>query len=101
MDLTITRFVLFEGQGPLKAFCDLCIGGVLLIRGIRVIAGRKGLFVSMPRQQSRNGKWYDSVVPLTKSCRAQIQQAVLEAFESYHLVGAVQRDGASNAVRLP
>jgi stage V sporulation protein G len=64
----------------LKAFCDIAIGDWLLIRGIRVIDGKDGLFVSMPRQQSGNGKWYDSVVLRSQTVRQAIAQAVLAEF---------------------
>ncbi len=84
MSFTITRFVKFDGDGALKAFCDVSVKDILLIKGVRVIIGRNGPFVSMPRQQGRNGKWYDSVVPLTKETRLKLIQAVLEAFEASH-----------------
>lgn len=84
MQLKITRFVRSEGESDLKAFCDVCVGDLLLIRGVRVVQGRQGPFVSMPRQQGKNGKWYDSVVPLDKGIRTRLSQAVLEA---YHACG--------------
>lgn len=82
MDCAITRFVRFEGQGSLKAFCDVAVGELLLIKGIRVVEGRSGPFISMPRQQSKNGKWYDSIVPLKAEVKEQIRRLVLEAFEA-------------------
>ena len=56
-DLRVKRMVVFEGEGSLKACCDLAIGNLFLIRGVRVIEGKRGLFVSMPRQQGKDGKW--------------------------------------------
>ena len=81
MKALVTRCVRSDGDGAVKAFCDVAIENVLLIKGVRVVVGKHGPFVSMPRQLSRNGKWYDSVVPLTKELRTQLQQAVLEAFQ--------------------
>ena len=83
MEFKITRFITCESNGSLKAFCDVAAGERLLIRGIRVVQGRKGPFVSMPRQQSRNGKWYDSVVPVSKHVRAELSRIVLEAFYAH------------------
>ena len=82
MHYTITRFVKFEGLGSLKAFCDVSISDLFLIKGIRVVEGRTGHFVSMPRQQGRGGKWYDSVVPLRKETKAELSRIVLEAFHA-------------------
>ena len=80
----ITRFVKSDGEGPLRAFCDVAVGNLVLIRGIRVVKGRNGHFISMPRQLSKTGKWYDSVVPLTREVKIKIQQAVLDAFEAHN-----------------
>ena len=97
MYFLITRFVKWDGDSALKAFCDIAIDHQLLIRGVRVIEGRRGAFVSMPRQQSKNGKWYDSVVPLTEEVKARIRQTVLEAFETHCRRRAQgEEDGAGN-----
>ena len=90
MDFTITRFVLFDGEGPLKAFCDVAVRDLLLIKGVRVIEGKKGLFVSMPRQQSKDGTWYDSVVPLAKEMRMEISRLVLDTFERQRAASVVE-----------
>ena len=83
MDFTIRRFVLFDGEGSLKAFCDVAVGNLLLIKGVRVVEGRTGLFVSMPRQQNKDGKWYDSIVPLSKPMWVDMSRIVLDAFERH------------------
>lgn len=82
MSLMITRFVRFENEGALKAFCDVALGNQLLIKGIRVVEGRHGPFISMPRQQGKEGKWYDSVVPLNKDLRMELARLVLEAYHT-------------------
>ena len=82
VEVSIKRIHRFDGEGPGRAFCDVAIAEAFLITGIRVIEGKKGLFVSMPREQGKDGNWYDTVVPLTKEARAQITQAVLDAYQS-------------------
>lgn len=80
-DLQVKRMICFEGEGSLKAFCDLAIDDRFLIRGLRVIEGKKGLFVSMPRQQGKDAKWYDSVSAVTKKAQEAVQEVVLEAYQ--------------------
>ena len=48
--------------GALKAFVDISINDALVIRGVRVLEGKKGLFMSMPKEQGKDNKWYDQVV---------------------------------------
>ena len=79
--LSVKRINRFEGGGNLRAFCDLEIGP-FLVKGLRVVEGKNGLFVSMPQQQGKDGNWYDTVFPLTKEMREQVSQLVLGAYQS-------------------
>jgi len=78
--------VVFDGNGSLKAFCDLTIGNFFLIRGVRVIKGKRSLFVSMPRQQGKDHKWYETVLPMTKKAEAAMSEVVLEAYRQTHII---------------
>ncbi len=80
-DLTVKHMVKFDGEGSLKAFCDLAIGELFLIRGVRVVEGKHGLFVSMPRQQGKDQRWYDNVSALTKEAKNEVGRVVLEAYQ--------------------
>ena len=80
-ELEVKRLVRFDGGGSLKAYCDLAVNNQFLIKGLRVVEGKTGLFVSMPRQQGKDAKWYDSVVALDKEIRKAVGRVVLEAYE--------------------
>src|SRR5690242_1699647 len=64
----------------IKAFVDIAINDVLLIKGIRVVQGKKGLFVSMPSEQGKNERWYERVRCLNQDMRSMIAEKVLEAY---------------------
>lgn len=80
--VAVKRMNRFDGQGAAKAFCDVAIGEAFLVKGIKVVEGKKGLFVSMPREQGKDGNWYDTVVPLTKEARQRVSEIVLGAYLS-------------------
>ena len=80
LGLEVKRIIRLDGDGAIKAFCDVAIAGSYLIKGVKVVEGKNGVFVSLPREQGKNGQWYDTVVPLTKEAREQLSQAVLEAY---------------------
>lgn len=83
MDIEVTRFVRFENAGALQAFCDVRISGMVLIKGIRIVEGRTGPFVTMPRQQSKNSeKWFDCVALLDNDLRNRMNKLILEAYAS-------------------
>ena len=81
VELSVKRLLKFNGAGSVKAYCDLVIHDQFLIKGVRVVSGKNGLFVSMPRQQGKDNKWYDSVVALTKEAKTQLGRIVLEAYQ--------------------
>ena len=80
LDIKVQRMYRFETDRPLKAFVDITINDVLLIKGCRVMQGSHELFVSMPREQAKDSKWYDSVRCLTQEVRDEITEVVLDAY---------------------
>ena len=80
--LTVKRITRAEGTGATRACCDVVIGGAFLIKGVKIVNGKNGLFVSLPSERGRNGHWYDTVVPLSTEMRRHLSQVVLDAFEA-------------------
>ena len=78
--IKVDRIHMLDGDGPTKAFCDLLILETFMVKGLRVIEGKEGLFVSMPREQSRDGKWYDTFYPVSKEMRKGLQELVMESY---------------------
>ena len=79
-EIQVSRLHRFDGESKLKAFVDISFAGIV-IKGLSVVSGSKGLFVSMPRHQGKDGKWYDTVFPTTKELREQLSEAVLTAYK--------------------
>ena len=80
--ITINRiFVLKSTNKPLKAFADIIVNGALVIKGIKVVSGKNGMFVSMPQEQNtQNKKWYPTVRCLDTDVRDKMQKTVLDAY---------------------
>lgn len=81
LDFKVTRLYKFDGEGVTKAICDVVIADEFLVKGFRVIEGKNGLFVGMPREQGKDGKWYDRAFSLTASSRESLNKAVLSVYE--------------------
>lgn len=82
LELDIKRVTKVEGTSATRAYCDVAIGGAYAVKGIKVVNGKNGLFVSMPGEKGKNGQWYDTLVPLTKEARDRLAKVVLDAFEA-------------------
>jgi stage V sporulation protein G len=76
----VVRLHRLEGETNLKAFCDIAIGD-FVVKGLRVVQGKKGLFLSMPQEQGKDGKWYDTVFPSTAEARKSVTELVLDAYK--------------------
>lgn len=80
--IKIERIHPIESSGPTKAFCDLIILDTFRVKGLRVVKGSKGLFVSMPQDQGRDGKWYDTFYPVSKEYREGLEKMILDEYNS-------------------
>lgn len=65
--------------GNPRATASVNLNGVFAVHGLKVMDGKKGLFVSMPGYQGRTG-WVDSVHPIDAGFREQLNQAVMDAY---------------------
>jgi len=71
-----------EGDGSLKAFCDVSLFDTLVIKGFRIVNGKEGLFVGMPRRLGNDGKWYETIKLLNRDTKQVIKNIVLEAYST-------------------
>jgi stage V sporulation protein G len=67
--------------GSLKAFLDVSVNDVLVIRGVRLLEGKKGKFVSMPQDQGKDNKWYDQVVFRSADAYDDLSSMVIKDYE--------------------
>ena len=79
-EVQVVRLYRLEGESKIKAFADVSIGN-FIIKGLKVLDGKNGLFLSMPQEKAKDGKWYDTVFPVTKEARKSLTELVLEAYQ--------------------
>lgn len=77
--IEVARMHKFDNGSSLKAFADVIIGEVL-VKGVRIVEGKNGLFAAMPKTQAKDGKWYESVSLTSGELKEKLQEAVLEAY---------------------
>ncbi|MDP8258791.1 MAG: SpoVG family protein [Candidatus Aadella gelida] len=82
-DIKIERLHPLKESGPLKAFCDLLILNSFVIKGLRIVQGKEGLFLGMPQEQSRDGKWYDTFFPVSPDTRKMLQEYVISEYDTF------------------
>ena len=68
------------------AFVNVTILDKLVLKGIRVVDGRKGLFIAFPQSKRKAKKggedeYFDIFFPITKEFREEMTEAILEAYD--------------------
>lgn len=78
----VTKMFRLPEAGSLKAFADVVVNDALVIKGLRVVEGKKGLFVTMPREQGKDSKWYDQVTCTSADIFDDIASKVLLEYQT-------------------
>ena len=72
-------------QGNIKAIASVSLDGMFVVKGLKVMDGRKGLFVSMPQETfpGKDGQkqYSNTFFALTNSAKMQLQEVVLDAYK--------------------
>jgi len=77
----VERVRLLTKESSVKAFCDILVGGSFVVKGLRVVNGKKGLFVGLPREKGKEDKYYDIFYPVSREAREELETAILEAYK--------------------
>ena len=90
--LDVRVYPIDDPQGSTKAFASVALDDMVAIRGIRVIEGEKGLFVSMPQSfDKKEEKYHDIAFPLDSDVRKEVNKAVKEEYKRVASLPADQR----------
>lgn len=79
MKITDVRLRL-KDEAKLKAVASITIDECFVVHDIKVIAGKDGLFISMPSKKSADGSHKDIAHPIKTETREEIKNAVLEQY---------------------
>ena len=86
LEFKIQRIHRLLGNERIKAFVDLNISDVLVIKGLKVVQSKQVLFVSMPQEQGKDKRWYESIRCLSQDVRFELNKKILDAYNEDALV---------------
>ncbi len=81
MKVTEVRITKYEVKN-LKAFASITLDDSFVVDGLRVVEGKKGLFVSLPSKRTNKGKFRNIAFPIKRDLAKEISDAVLEAYKN-------------------
>ena len=71
--------------GNVKAIASVSLDGMFVVKNLKVMDGKKGLFVSMPQEtySGKDGqkKYSNTFFALTNSAKLTLQESVLQAYQ--------------------
>ena len=70
----------YNGNSKTKAFVDLTLDDTLIIKGLTLVEGKSGLFLSFPSTKGKDGKYYNSVYSLDKEWLKLLQDASIKKY---------------------
>ena len=79
------RTVKSDNELKLKAYADVTFDECFVIHGVKIIYGKKGIFVAMPSRKMPDGEYKDIVHPITPELRKEITDMVIS---KYHEMGS-------------
>ena len=84
LEVKVVRVHRLPEGGRMKAFVDVSINEQILIKGLRIVEGKNGLFVSMPQEKGKDNRWYNSIDCLSQDLLQEISAIVLSAYHQKH-----------------
>ncbi len=98
MEITEIRLTL-KNEDKLKAFVNVTFDNTFVIRGLKIINGNNGFFLSMPSKKRPNGTYQDIAHPVNSTMRRLLEERVLEAYEK-EVAQKVQGQGMNISGRI-
>ncbi len=80
--MQITEIVIsLRDEDRLKAFVNVTFDNCFVVRGMKIIEGSDGLFISMPSRKAEDGTYRDVAHPINNEFRQKIEKAILAKYE--------------------
>ncbi len=80
MEITEVRIILRD-EDKLKGFANVTFDNAFVVRGMKIISGNNGYFISMPSRKRPDGTHQDVAHPVNNEARRLIEEKILAAYE--------------------
>lgn len=72
-----------DGKNTL-GYAHVTLSDAFVVKNLRLVKGRKGVFIGMPSFRLRNGEYADVFFPVSREARSLLTEAVVNAFREEH-----------------
>ncbi|MFP4521202.1 MAG: septation protein SpoVG family protein [Fibrobacterota bacterium] len=80
-----------EAGEKIKAYCDIILNNSFAVTGLKIVAGKKALYVKYPwRRGVRDGSYYPVFMPLSRTFSFLINDALIKRYLETVLFAALE-----------
>ncbi len=79
MNITDVKVVKREAN-QLRGFATIIIDNAFVVKNIKIIQGKNGLFIAMPSYKLKNGEYKDIAHPLNTETRIHLEELILAKY---------------------
>lgn len=85
--ITVTKVSVYPYQKKkgektsLKAFASVTLNDEFVVTNIRLIDGKKGMFIAMPARPDTNEEYHDICFPVVSDLREAMTKAIIDEYE--------------------
>lgn len=101
MQITDIKVRKLFDEGPMKAIVSVTFDGQLAVHDIKVINARDKFFIVMPSRKNPDDTYRDIVHPINAQFRAQLESAVIAAYDEALKEAAEMAENEEAAVSEP
>lgn len=98
MQITDVKIRKLFDDGPMKAVASVTFDAQLAVHDIKVIYARDKYFIVMPSRKNPDGTYRDIVHPINAEFRAELESAVISAYDEELARVAAERENEADAV---
>jgi stage V sporulation protein G len=81
--MNITDVKVFKrDSNQLRGFATIIIDDSFVVKNIKIIQGKNGLFIAMPSYKLKNGEYKDVAHPLNTETRDHLEQLILDKYNA-------------------
>ena len=80
MNVKITVRKYESANSNTKAFIELKLDEVLVVKGLSLVKGKNGLFLSFPSSKGKDNNYYNSVYSLDKEWRKNLEKTCIKKY---------------------
>lgn len=81
MKANVTVRLFDSKKSNTKAFIELRLDDTLIVKGLTLVEGKKGLFLAYPASKGKDGKYYNSVYSLDKDWHKKLEDTCIRKYK--------------------